>query len=424
MIRGLPGLIPLAVAALTVTAAGAASAPRAEPLPSSFCSKVASGGVAAPDYLIVSDLGLQNGAVPARMVAAIKFVLAQHRFKAGAYTIGYQSCDDSTPQSPQGDLAKCASNAKAYAADSSVVGVIGAWSSRCSEVELPIVGRSASGPLVLVSPTNTNPGLTHASGGSAPGEPRRYYPTGRRNLARLASADDFQGLAAAVFAKQLRLKRVFVLDDAESYGLDVAGGYTRAARNLGLTPAGAASWDVSQTSFKALAARVARARPDGVLLGGYACPACGALIKALHADVPSAKLIVPDGFLPVDALVKVAGTAAEGLYLIEPGLPPSEFGPVGQALQRKFGRSQAEAGGAPVAAQAVEVLLAAIARSDGSRSSVTSHVLGDPVRGAILGNFAFDRNGDMVPGPVAVYRLQHGRQALDRVLRVSSRLLR
>jgi ABC-type branched-subunit amino acid transport system substrate-binding protein len=97
---------------------------------------------------------------------------------------------------------------------------------------------------------------------------------------------------------------------------------------------------------------------------------------------------------------------------------------VGQALQRKFGRSQAEAGGAPVAAQAVEVLLAAIARSDGSRSSVTSHVLGDPVRGGILGNFAFDRNGDMVPGPVAVYRLQHGRQALDRVLRVSSRLLR
>lgn len=424
MRRGLTGLF--ALAALSVTAASAAGAFQVQPLPSSFCSKVVSGGVGAPDFVIVSDLGLQipNSGVPATMVAAIKFVLAHHGFKAGRYSIGYQSCDDSTPQHPSGDLAKCAANAKAYAADASVVGVVGAWNSSCSAVELPLLDRSPTGPLALVSPTNTATGLTHASGGSAPGEPGRYYPSGRRDFVRLVAPDDFQGIAAALLAKQLQLHRVFVLDDAESYGLDVAGGFNKAAGNLGLPLAGSASWGVSQARFTDVVKRVARAHPDGVFLGGYACPSCGALIKELRARVPTARIIAPDGFLPVDAIVKAAGRAADGMYVMEPGLPPSKFGTLGQELQRKFGKTNAERGGAPVAAQAVEVLLDAIARSDGTRSSVTSHILTDPVHGGILGNFSFDRNGDMTPSPVTVHRVKHGRQTTDRVVRVSSGLLR
>src|SRR5438105_561339 len=352
--RGLPALIALAAAALCL-AAGAAGAPHVQPLPSSFCSKVVSGGTGTPDYLIVSDLGLQRGSFPAAMVAGIKYVLAQHRFKAGRYSVGYQSCDDSTPQNPQGDLAKCASNAKAYAGNASVIGVVGAWSSDCTAVELPIVGQSATGPLVLVSPTNTHPGLTHSSGGSGPGEPAVYYPTGKRNLARLVAPDDFQGIAAVLLAKQLRLRSVFVLDDAESYGLDVAGGFKRAAAKLGVSLAGTASWGVSQSRFDAVVKRVARAHPAGVLLGGYACPGCAGLVKALHARIPDARIIAPDGFLPVSSLVKAIGSAAEGMFVLEPGLPPSRFGALGQKLQRKFGKAQAEAaGGAPVAGQALE----------------------------------------------------------------------
>ena len=112
------------------------------------------------------------------------------------------------------------------------------------------------------------------------------------------------------------------------------------------------------------------------------------------------------------------------MYLIEPGLPPSRFGALGRKLERKFGKTRPEEGGAPNAGQAVEILLDALARSDGSRSSVTSHVLADPVHGGILGDFGFDRNGDMTPSPVTIYRVKHGGQTIDRVLRVPSRLLR
>jgi branched-chain amino acid transport system substrate-binding protein len=419
------GLLSLAAVALSVLAAGAAGASSGQVLPSSFCSKVDSSGSGAPDYLIVSDLALQNpDRVATKMVAAIRFVLAQHGFKAGRYSVGYQSCDDSTAQNPQGDLAKCAANAKAYAATQSVIGVIGAWYSACSGAELPILGSSKTGSLALVSPTNTQPGLTHASGGSAPGEPGRYYPTERRNFARLVAPDDFQGIAAVLLARQLRLRSVFVLDDAESYGLDVAVGFKRAARSLGLRLAGSASWDVSQSNFDNLARRVARVRPAAVLLGGFACPHCGVLIKELRKRIPTARLIAPDGFLPIKLLVKAVGSSANGMFVIEPGLPPSRFGALGQKLQQKFGASSAENGGAPVAGQAVEILLAALARSDGSRSSVTSHVLADPVHGGILGDFSFDRNGDLTPSSVTIHRVRRGGETIDRVIRVPSRLVR
>jgi branched-chain amino acid transport system substrate-binding protein len=394
-------------------------------LPPSFCSKVSFGGPGSPDYLIVSDLAEQNrSAVVLQMIAAIKFVLAQHHFQAGHYSIGYQACDDSTPQNLSGDFAKCAANAKAYAADASVIGVIGAWKSSCSSVELPILGNTPTGLLALISPTNTAPGLTHSSGGSAPGEPARYYPSGKRNFVRLVGPDDFQGAAAAQLATQLGLHRVFVLDDAETYGLDVAGGFKNAAGHLHLPLAGSGSWNISQTNFEALANRVARAHPDGVLLAGLACPGCGALINSLRSRLPSARLISDDGFGPGAFLAKAVGAGAEGILLTEPGLPPGRFGPLGRKLEQRFGKTFVfEDGGAPVAAQAAEVLLDAIAQSDGTRSSVTAHLLADRVHGGILGYFKFDRYGDMTPSPVTISRIEHGQGVVDRVILVPSQLL-
>jgi len=59
------------------------------------------------------------------MTKAIGYEFKQAGFKAGKYTVGYQSCDDSTAQAGAWDSAKCASNARAYAGDSSVIGVVG-----------------------------------------------------------------------------------------------------------------------------------------------------------------------------------------------------------------------------------------------------------------------------------------------------------
>ena len=50
------------------------------------------------------------------MADAIRFVLQQHDFRAGAFTVGYRSCDDSTAQTGDYENRRCAANANAYAA--------------------------------------------------------------------------------------------------------------------------------------------------------------------------------------------------------------------------------------------------------------------------------------------------------------------
>jgi ABC-type branched-subunit amino acid transport system substrate-binding protein len=57
------------------------------------------------------------------------------------------------------------------------------------------------------------------------------------------------------------------------------------------------------------------------------------------------------------------------------------------------------------AAQAAEILLDAIARSDGTRGSVTRELLQTTIEDGILGDIDFDENGDPVEAPVTIYRV-------------------
>ena len=90
-----------------------------------------------------------------------------------------------------------------------------------------MLNRAPNGPLAMVSPANTYVGLTHPGPGTVAGEPGKYYPTGKRNYARVVAADDYQGAADAVLAKSLGVKKVFILNDKEAYGLGVATNFTQ-----------------------------------------------------------------------------------------------------------------------------------------------------------------------------------------------------
>lgn len=60
----------------------------------------------------------------------------------------------------------------------------------------------------------------------------------------------------------------------------------------------------------------------------------------------------------------------------------------------------------PVAAQAAEVLLAAIAHSDGTRASVTRQLLRVRIPHGILGPVEFDKSGDIGQNLVPVFRVR------------------
>src|SRR5581483_5630356 len=103
-----------------------------------------------------------------------------------------------------------------------LIGVIGTFNSGAAEIIVPILNRAPNGPVAMISPANTYVGLTHSGPGTSAGEPNKYYPSGKRNYARVVAADDFQGAADATLAKQQGVKSLYILNDKEAYGLGVA----------------------------------------------------------------------------------------------------------------------------------------------------------------------------------------------------------
>jgi branched-chain amino acid transport system substrate-binding protein len=391
-------------------------------LPASSCTPIYYEGSGKPQYIIASDLPLQGSGrtQTVQMTEAIKFILKQHNFKAGKYSIGYQSCDDSTAQAGKWASEKCSANGNAYANDKSVIGVVGTFNSGCAEIIIPILNRAPDGPVGMISPANTYVGLTHAGPGTAPGEPDKYYPTGKRNYIRIVAADDFQGAADAQLAQQLGLKNIYILNDKEAYGLGVATDFRNSVQKLNLKVAGFSAWNGKAASYEGIATKIKQTGADGVFLGGLICENGGKLIKDLRAGLGSSvKLLSPDGFTPISAVVQGAGAASEGMTVSVAGEPNEKLGSVGKKFVKDFGATQS--GGqvdpyAAYAAQSADVLLTAIQNSDGTRAGVADQLFKTDVSNGILGSFKINQDGDTNANPVTIYSIKGGKQTTFKVI--------
>jgi branched-chain amino acid transport system substrate-binding protein len=407
---------PLSLAAaddrLWVTVGGARDATTSA---ASSCDSIFYGGPGAPDRLIVSDFPMQ-GAVSATtlpMAAAIRLMLEEHRFRAGPYTIGYQACDDSTALSGNYDLGKCVANARAYAANPSVIGVVGAHNSACSASELPILNSAAGGSVPMVSPTNSDINLTHEYP-DIPGGTGGLYPAGVRSYARVYPANDAQAAAQAMLLARLGRHRVAVVQAArDTYAVSLAVSFRHAARRLSLRIVSSTVWDERRSTAGALAARIRRSHADAVVLAGL-------LNFGISADVvaqlrttlgPHVALVGDDGFLPIPVLVRESRGLARGMYITAAAAFPANLPTTGREFLRRFAAAypeQPRSGFVAYAAEAADVLLAAVARSDGTRRSVTSELLGVRVDDGPLGKLSLDAQGDPVEAMVSVFRVSPG----------------
>jgi branched-chain amino acid transport system substrate-binding protein len=417
--------VTLALVTLAVGGLASASSRSVTPLPSSSCQKLQYGGSGNPDYIIASDLPLQgaNRALTIEMSKAIVFMLKQNGWKAGKFKLGYQSCDDSTAQQGGYDTTKCTQNANAYKNDRSLIGIVGTFNSGCAKLVIPIVNRASGGPLAMVSPANTYPGLTLNGPGTAPGEPKVYYPTGKRNYARVVWTDRFQGAADALFMKgTMHVSKVFVLTDKTTYGAGIAKLFQINAAKVGIKLAGFSAWDVNGTSFESLANKVKNSGATGVFLGGNVCFQGGKVIKDLRAALgKSFPILAPDGFTPLSADYTTSGGAAVGVYVSHPGVPIDQLKGAGKKFANGFKSSNGGKLPDPYtayAAQAAQVLLGAIAKSDGSRGSVSSHLFNLKVNNGILGNFTINANGDTTLGIVTFGQITANKPTYEKFIKL------
>jgi branched-chain amino acid transport system substrate-binding protein len=407
------GMLLAAVGALALIAAGCGGGGNKEgeeggggggvtALPASSCSALKYQGEGKPDYLIASDLPLIGGSreQTTQMNKAIAYVLDQRNWTAGDYKIGFQACNDASAQLAKWDPSKCSANAHSYAANKSLIGVIGTFNSGCAAIEIPVLNRAPGGGLMLLSPANTYGCLTEPCSGN---EPEKYYPTNKRTYARVAPSDPNQGAVDARFMKKQGVESVFILNDKEAYGLGVALNFRGAARAVGIKVLGFDSYDAKAPNYQALMTRIKATNPDALFIGGLIDENSGQLINDKYnilGNNDQVKLMLPDGFT-TDSIFKRSegGTPqANGAFFSVAGVGIDKY--TGPALKFINGFKKQLGGKAvdPYAilgAQAAQVLLDAIEKSDGTRSSVIENVFKTKVDKGLIGSFEFNENGDL-----------------------------
>ena len=131
--------------------------------------------------------------------------------------------------------------------------------------------------MLMVSDANTNPGLTKAWD---PGEPDKYYPSGKRNYARIPTTDDYQGTADSRFAAEdLKVKQCYVVNDNSTYGQGVARAFVAGAQKVGIHILGNTAWDSKQPNYVALFTKIKTYHPDCLFIGGTYDLNGGQLVK-------------------------------------------------------------------------------------------------------------------------------------------------
>ena len=365
----------------------------------------------SPVIKIVSSLP-RTGSATAQaqtMVNGIRMAIEEAGGKIGDFTIAYEDWDDASPERGQWDPAVEAQNAQKAVQDPDIMAYIGTYNSGAAKIAMPILNKAS---LVMVSPANTYPGLTKPGTGEA-NEPQVYRPPGKINYFRVVPADDIQGEVAAEWAKELGVKKVFVLHDRELYGKGVADVFKRACAKLGIEVVGYEGIDPKAANYRSLVTKIKSTGADMVYFGGTTQTNAGQIAKDIVAGGAKVKLMVPDGCRE-QALIESAGkdNLDDRTYVTFGGLPPSQLQGRGKEFYENYKKkynAEPEAY-AVYGYEAARVVLEGIKRAGKKdRAAITDAIANLRDFDGVLGKWSFDQNGDTSLKVMAVEEIKDGK---------------
>lgn len=227
-------------------------------------------------------------------VKGIQLALKQAGYKAGHYKINYQSLNDATAAAGQWTSEATSANARKAVGDSKAIYYMGEFNSGASEVSQPILN---SAGIAQDSPANTYVGLTASvKGVTQPGEPNKYFPTGKRTYTRIVPMDTIQGAADLLALKQAGCKKLGIFDDTQAYGAGLAAVLKATASMYGIKVVDVEANAQVQSDYSSVAAKFKAAGAQCVEVSATTASVGGtALVSAVHSALPHATIIGPDG---------------------------------------------------------------------------------------------------------------------------------
>jgi branched-chain amino acid transport system substrate-binding protein len=348
--------------------------------------------------LIVSSLPRTGSAKQQSdtIVNGIRLALDEVNWKVGDYTLTYQDWDDATAAAGQWTAEQEAANADRAAKHPDVMAYIGPFNSGAAKICMPILNRAG---VLIVTPGCTWPGLSKPGLGD-PGEPDIYRPTGRVNFLSVVPTDDLQGPVAASWAREMGVRRVYILDDNELYGQGIANLFHDRCEELGIRVLGHDSIDTKAQEFKSLMIKIRGKGPDMLYFGGTTQSKGGQIARDMVDAGLKCPLMVPDGCMEEEFIAAAGPQNLNGrCYVTFGGLPVDALkqDPRGRVFvekyQKRFGREPEVY--SIYGYEATRVALAAIRKAGvKDRAAILDAALSLPPFDDVLGRWRIDQNGN------------------------------
>jgi branched-chain amino acid transport system substrate-binding protein len=285
-----------------------------------------------------------------------------------------------------------------YFVKSRVAAVVGHWN---SGVGIPASRIYAAAGIPHVSPAVTAPAYT-----------RQGFATAFRIVPH--DGDGARHTAEYVLGP-MQAKNVVIIDDRTVFGAAYAAEFEKSVKALQGTVAAHYTVSSKTSDFNGILRSARSLNPDVVFFAGLDAQAAQLAndLRRLQIKAP----LVGIGGLVGPTFLKLAGAAAEGTVVVEPGLP-SYKGPQWSRFEASWKTRYRDEIYlyAPFAYDAVRIIVAAMREANSvEHDKVTAELHKIRYRG-ISGNLAFDKDGNLRDPMFTLYEVKNGRWNVIRTI--------
>ncbi len=275
--------------------------------------------------------------------------------------------------------------------DAGVKGVIGHLNSGTSIPASRIYDQAG---IPQVSPASTNPKLTLQ---------------GFEGVFRTIANDVQQGTGIGNFAvNTLGAKKIAIIDDRTAYGQGLADETEKAVKAAGGQIVAREFTTDKATDFNAILTKIRAAAPEVVIYGGMDAQG-GPMLRQMKQLGINARFVTGDGGCSPE-IIKLAGDAmSSSAYCTMPGLPLEKMPGGADFRERYKARFKTDVQVySPYAYDAASAIIRAMQAADSVEPAKYLPALKQTRFPGVIGNVAFDANGDIRDGAVTVYQFKDG----------------
>ncbi|PJN12726.1 branched chain amino acid ABC transporter substrate-binding protein [Streptomyces sp. CB01635] len=297
-------------------------------------------------------------------------------------------------------------NATALVSNKDVLGVVGPLNSGVATSMQQVF---ATANLVEISPSNTAPELTQGKDWQT--SKKRPY----KSYFRTATTDALQGGFAADYAyNTLKKKKVYVVDDKQTYGAGLAKLFTAGFKKTGGKVVGTDHVNTGDKDFSTLVTKIKNSGADLLYYGGQ-YDESQILTKQLKDAGAKIPLFGGDGMFS-DTYIKTAGKSAEGDLSTSVGVPvttlPAAKDFISTYKAKKYPGDYGTYGGYSYdAATAIIKAIGNVVKDGKVPSDARGKIVEEVQKGkfdGIAGPVAFDEYGDTTNKQLTVYQVTKG----------------